>query len=276
MNLLNKWRVPLTVLGAILMLGGSIWSIQNLELQWSELVWLPLLANLFIGQAALLVVAAISLQLSARISDAHLSFRDSLRTVSYANFAELLPIPGGAMVRIAALKAAGARLNVATSVIALTAVLMLAMLVSLSALLLAMTGTTVAWIVFATGVGGFLVTFWLIARRAGIIMAVLIFLVRIATTIAGIAVLKLAFDSIAQTNTLIEVAILSVSATLGNAVAIAPSGLGIGEAIAASLATLTTIAPAAAFLAVALSRSLGLILSMVFALVLRGAKPTNS
>ena len=212
---------------------------------------------------------SITLGLSARVVGTQIGFRKALSTVAYANFAETLPIPGGALVRGAALMGSGASLGQATSVVTLTAILTLCLLASLSAAALAILGTSSAWLVLAVTLAGLLVSLAAIRRRAGTSLTLSVLGVRLLTAAIGAVSVYLALATLSEPSAFIEAVILTVSASLGAAVAIVPAGVGISESIAAGLAALTSVAPAAAFLAIALHRALGLLASLAIVGILR-------
>lgn len=267
-----RLRLPATILGAVLLVGGSAWSVVRLNLTWSEVRTAPLLANLLVVQPMLLAVASFTLGLSARVLGTRIGFRHGLNTVSYAAFAETLPLPGGAMVRGAALMGSGASLGQAAGIVTLTAVLTLALLIALSAGALALLGTSEAWAVLALALAALAVTLGLIWQRAGTVLSLSVLGIRVVTAAIGAVSIYTALAALGQPAGLLEAVLLTVSASLGAAVAIVPAGVGISESIAAGLAALTTVAPEAAFLAVALHRALGLIASLCIIGLFRAAR----
>jgi hypothetical protein len=259
-------KLPATILGVALLIGGTFWSLARLDIGWSEVRLLPLVANLVLAQSALLAIAAITLRLSAKAVGTEIGFREALRFVAFATFAEILPLPGGALVRGAALMRSGASLGGATSIVTLTAILSLALLVAMSAAALIGLGTPEALPVLGLALVGLLASFAVIARRAGFALSLAILAIRLFTAAAGAVSIYLALVTLAQPAGILEAALLTVSATLGSAVMVIPAGIGISEGIAAGLATLTNVAPEAAFLAVAIHRALGLLASLMVVL----------
>ena len=262
-----RLRFSATLLGATMLAGGALWSLARLDLGIGQINPKPLFINLLLVQPILLAIAAITLRLSALAVGTTFAFGDALKYVSYATLAEILPLPGGALVRGAAIVKSGASLAAATSIVTVTAILSLGLLIALSASSLIALGTPEAWPILTLALIALLVTFGMIARRAGIVLALAILGIRMATTAAGVVAIFLSLASIGQPSGVLEAALLTVSATLGSAVAIVPAGLGISEGIAAGLASLTSVPPAAAFLAVAIHRALGLLVSWVVVLV---------
>ena len=265
----ERLRLPAILLGCIFLIGGVVWSIARLDLAFSELKPVPLLANVFIVQPAILAVAAVTLGISARVVNSRINFSASLKAVSYSSFAEILPIPGGALVRGAALMRSGADLRSTTYVITLTSILTLTLLGSLSSGALLMMGTTQAWPVLALTILATLFILVSIAKRVSIAVTAAVVGARLATAAVGALSIYFALAAIAAPSGALEATLLTVSGSLGTAVSIVPAGLGISEAIAAGLATLTDIRPEAAFLAVALHRALGLVASLAILVAMR-------
>lgn len=255
-------RLPATLIGAALLVGGCYWAVSRLDLDPGDLRLGPLLMNLIVVQTIILAIAATTLRISARVIGRALTFRTALNTVAYANFAEILPLPGGALVRGAALMQSGASLGHATSIVTLTAILTLALLISLSSAALILLGTPEAWVTLAVALAALIGTLAMIWRRAGARLALAVLGIRLVTAAAGATSIYLALSALSEPGNWIEAALLTVAASLGSAVAVIPAGLGISESIAAGLAALTSVPPAAAFLAVALHRALGLLASL--------------
>lgn len=268
-------RVWLRLLGLTILIAGCVWSFLALDLRFSELQPFYLLLNLIVLSPILLCIAGITLNLTGRALGVHIRLADAVQAAALANVAELLPLPGGALVRGAVLTQAGAGIAESASMIVATSVLTLFMAVSLSAGALAFLGQPIGWWLAGAGMVGVCVALWWLSRRTLPRILVLMFAIRVVTIGVNILRLILSFAAIGIAAGLSQVSLLSVSTSLGSAVAIVPAGFGVNEAIAAALATLVSASPAAAFLAVALNRALGLgagaILGALFALF-RGQK----
>lgn len=254
------------VLGAALLIAGAVYSVRRLDIAWSDIDAAPLLVNLCLVQPAIVALAAITLRLSGLAVGADIALMPAARAVGYATFAEILPLPGGALVRGAALVRAGAAMRRAAGIVTVTALLSLALIVLVAALALVVLGTPEAWPLVIAGFAGTAVLAWRIHRSAGLALTAGIVAVRLATLAAGGISVFLALGALGAPAPLPDAFVVSVSGTLGSVVTVVPAGLGIGEGIAAALATLTSIAPAAAFLALALHRTLALLASLVAAL----------
>lgn len=253
-----RFRGWFRMIGLVVLLTGCLWSVNALDLRLSELSLVFLLLNLLVLSPLLLVVAGATLGLTARALGVRIVLAKAVQTAALANVAELLPLPGGALVRGAALNRAGAGLADSALMIVSTSVLTLFMSVSLSAVALGLLGQTLGWWVAGIGATGVIMTLVWLSRRVRWRLLILIFAIRILTLGINIARLAVSFAAIGVAADLARASLFSVATSLGSTVAIVPAGFGVNEMIAAALATLVATPPAAAFLAVALNRALGL------------------
>jgi len=252
-------KALMRALGILVLVGGVTWSVNSLDLKPEALTLRPFLLNLLIAAPLNLLVAAYTLQLSAQVLDRDLPNRGAVGAVARANVAELLPLPGGALVRGAALMSVGAGLAESARIVTITAILTLCMTVAFSAMALVMLGRPLGWIVVGAGLIGAVGVLTVIGRQAGVVLTAKLFAIRLVTIAVGLTTLFLSFQALGAQISLTEVALFVVSTTLGSSVSIVPAGLGVNEAIAAGLAAMVTAPPAAAFLAVALNRAIGLL-----------------
>ncbi|MCO6383264.1 hypothetical protein [Oceanicola sp. 502str15] len=259
-------RAGLTIAGFAVLALGAVWAIATMDLTWSDLSPLHLLLNLALLTPVLLAVSALSLKVTFGAMGRELSIATSLHTVAAANVAELLPLPGGALVRGAALVKAGARVGEAARVVLLTAFLTLGLTLALSAFALGLlTDPIWHWIAAAALAGVGLVLFML-SRHAAPRYLLAMVAVRLLSLFVTTLRLIVAFAALGTAIGWIEALLYSAAPTVGAAVGIVPAGLGINEAIAAGLATLVSGSSATAFLAVALNRALGLAVGAAMAL----------
>lgn len=251
-------RRPLLAAAAALFLAGLAVSAARLELRAADLAPLPALAILLVFAPLTLGAAALSLQLAGRTAGRRLGFRAALAWSAGAQIAELAPLPGGAVMRGAALVRAGASPGRSGAVVALTAALTLALSLVAASLPLLLSGHAAGvWLLAGAGAGALAAT-GAILHQAGAGVAAASLAVRALGL--GLAALRLwlAFRAIGAPLPLVDSALFAAAATLGAASGLAPGGLGISEALGAAAAPLVAAAPAAAFLALALNRLLGL------------------
>lgn len=266
-----RWRLPLSAAAAVLFFAGLGLSVRSLDLRWDQVSIGAILLIIILGPFNL-ALGSLSLQITARALGRRIGFRTGLGVSAIGSIAELLPLPGGAMARGAALMHAGAGLRESTWIVTLTAVLTLAMATVLASIPLVATGSITGYAFLGTGVvGTSLATLW-IMRRAGHFVAGAMIATRLAILALNVARLSAAFAAIGMAVGPIDSGLFVISTSLGSTVAIVPAGLGVSEAIAAGLASLIEVPPAAAFVAVALNRVLGLCVSGVTAFLVAATR----
>ncbi len=263
----TRWRVPILILAAAGFFAGIWYSVRALALDWSDLSVGPILLVLLVLAPLTLAAASLSLQVSARALGLRIGFVEGVKVSALGNVAELLPLPGGAVVRGSALMRAGARLGESAWIVTLGAVLMLCLAAAVAGVPMILLRPAIGWPVALAGFGGAAVVAWWIARRSSVHVALAMVGARAMIAAVTVGRIAAAFAAIGFEVGLREAALFSVSATLGNAVTIVPAGLGIAEGIGAALALLAPTPPAAAFAAVALNRILGLCVSGTILLV---------
>lgn len=264
-------RRGFSLLGLVLVAFGAIWSVATLDLSWRTVSPGLLLVNLLALAPLNILFAAISLRINASALDCDIPTPRSIYTVAAANVAELLPLPGGAVIRGAALVDAGARLVDSTRIIILTSLLTLFMTVTLSLAALAFLADPAwGWLALgsALGLAGIL---FVMTRHIAATHLLAMLAIRIAILSLTMLRIGVAFAIFGAAISWVETALYAVAPTLGATVAIVPAGLGVNEAIAAGLAALIAGSSATAFLSVALNRVLELSAGavMVFAMSLR-------
>lgn len=252
----KTYRVPLFGLAATLFAVGFAVSVSQLELALADISWffICLSAVLFIPVA--FFYGAINFMIMARGAGVEVTFASAFKTSCVAQFAEFLPVPGGAIVRGGALMRQGSGAASAAAHVTVNAILWVACAG-------AATAFSLGWkepISIAIGLAGITgiaaCTVWL-SVKAGVGLAIVALAMRVVGLfIAGARILA-GFLAIGVVIELTDLYPFVFASILGSAASIAPGGLGISEAVAAALATLTTIPPEAAFVAVALNRIIG-------------------
>ncbi len=257
---LAKLKWPLFALAMALFIAGMTYSLSQLSFSLNDLQWGPIaLLGLILVPITFLYGAA-NFVLMARGAGASISFASSFKTACIAQFAEFLPLPGGAMVRSGALVAKGSSVLGAASHVTVNAILWVGCAAIAAAVSLGLQSPHGIVIAIGGIVGVVACTLWL-SRKAGLRLALAALAMRcVGLIIAGLR-LVCAFLAIAVPMTLSQSYPFAFAAILGSASSIAPGGLGIGETIAALIAGLSDVAPTAAFLAVGLNRIVGLFVS---------------
>ncbi|MEM1195617.1 MAG: hypothetical protein AAGH57_05895 [Pseudomonadota bacterium] len=205
---------------------------------------------------ASIAYSSVNIMLMGKAVGTPIGFVEGIRVSVFAQVAELLPIPGGAIVRTAALMNRGAGTMRSTGVVLAFALMWVSVAAAGGGL--ALMGTGIAGqAVLVAGLAGSIGIFawltkvfgWRIALPAFALRVLGIALVSVRTVLAFAAIgLVLGWsDSLA----------FAFGVILGGAASIVPAGLGIGEGISALLAVPLAVAPEAAFLAVGLARVVG-------------------
>lgn len=275
---LSRWRTPsgpwrgvLLVVAAATFAGGVALSLRELELAWAEVRWWPLAVVALVGTPATIAVNAAELRAMATTLDRRhrLAWPDAVRTVLLATAANVLPLPGGALVRVHALTVVGVSLSRATAINLLAAVVWVAaavLVAGVAGLAYAPVAAAVALVagVGVLGVAGLgaraVATDW---RPAAYLRLVAI---EVATTLVHGARLWLVLVALDVEVALAQALVLGVAAPLAAAAGVFPSGLGLAELLTALLAPLVALPAAAGFAATAVARVVGLVASVPAAL----------
>lgn len=259
-----RFRIPLLLLAIGVFVGGVAISVHQLSLDPDQLRLGPLAALALVVAPLAIAYSAVNMSLMGKAIGVPIGFVSGVRISVFAQVAELLPIPGGAIVRTAALMKGGGGGLQSTGIVLAFACLWIAWA--------AAGGGLALWSHDQLGqallVGGLLamlaITYWLwtnygwtIALAANGLRALGLCLV--ATN------LSLAYHALSIAVEFRDTIGLTFGVVLGSAASIVPAGLGIGESISALLAIPLNVDPASAFLAVAMIRIIGFGLNMLIA-----------
>ncbi|MEM6475789.1 MAG: hypothetical protein AAF687_06450 [Pseudomonadota bacterium] len=266
-GVLKTYRTPLLIIAALVFIGGFALSVSRLELTLADIsIGYILLSGVIIVPLAF-AYGAFNFMIMARGAGLRVPFTRAFQITCVAQFAEFLPIPGGALVRGGALMQRGTGAVDSAAHVTVNALLWVACAALVGGLSLGL-GNPVALAIFlggSLGIAG--CTAWL-TRKAGVGIALAALAMRFVGLVFAGARLFAAFAAIGVTLAVLDLYPFVFATILGSAAAIAPGGLGISEVAAAALATLSTIPPEAAFLAVALNRLIGFAASGVAAGIL--------
>jgi len=263
----RKW--PYIVSGLVFTFGIIISVLQRPQII-RDLNLFPTLIVFFIGVPISILLNAFEYILMGEQFQKKIPFLNAIEICILASATNMLPLPGGAITRIAGLKNAGITYAHATIINILFGVIWLAIACLASgaglfvfdqklygwAFLLA--GTTLLILgmlkMFIQGASLPIVTLSILQRSSLVIVDLL--------RLWGCLIALRIDANISQTT------IFALGGVLGSAVSIVPAGLGIREGISAGLAPLVGLGAAAGFLAAALNRLLGLSFLVPTALLL--------
>jgi hypothetical protein len=247
-----------------------VWSFCALDLAIWKLRPLPFLLLFCILSPLSVVYGAQGIGLLARVVGKKMPFSTAFRASAVGQIAEILPLPGGAIVRTIALTRVGARPVESAVLVTATALLWIS-LAAVGAGVVIMWDSHAAGVLFAVlgllcssailGWIGWLanlrvMVFTLLHRLAGLVLTAL----RLSLSFAIIGV------AVSPQDTMPFV----LASIAGSAASIAPAGLGVSELLAALMANGLGSATAAAILAVALNRLIGLASTILLVVVMDG------
>jgi len=232
---------------------------------------LPIVLLALIGVPATVVLNAAEYGMSARLLNRRPLGADALRVSILSSAANLLPLPGAALVRSRALTHLGdgyARAIGATVLVGLT---WLAVTLALAGVVITVTGTSLGLVPLIAGVLGVVVTYQVARRKLRSESLPRVFATLVVVEVAFVAVsgLRLWFALAAVGfPDLPAAAAMSIASVVATAVGFFPGGLGLREALSAAMAPLVGLPPEIAIVASGLDRLTGTAVLGVATLVL--------
>ena len=262
-RVLNRTKAKRVILGlaVLFLLVGVAISLDRNPQVLNNLNWRPVLLLVLVAVPVTVMLSAYEFVLTGRLVGRQIAMSAAIEISILGTAANLLPLPGATLVRVAALKAAGAGYGEGTKATLLVAGLwagvaflfagswMVRLGVGPISVLFVVVGF-IAWLAcFAYGV-------W---RCQGATLPVSLSLAKVALVTVDALRMFLCLNALGVAIVFDQAAALAVAGVVGNAVSIVPAGLGIREAVSAGLAPLVGLGAGMAFLAAALNRLLGLI-----------------
>ena len=248
-------RIGLAV-ALLLFLGGTIWSLNaNPGLLLRANLW-PLALIAVVGTPLIFAGNAFELRLMAAFIGVRMSWRQALETTILGSAANMLPLPGGALARVAALYRSGAPATKSVLVNIVFASIWVALGFTIAGVCLLILERHVEGWIFIV-LGGMAGTLWIISglrhKTSGRLLILTLFN-RSGLVLLDAIVSFWALYSLDSGTSLVQATVFGIASILGSAVSIVPAGLGIREGVSALLAPMAGYDPATAFLAVVLSR----------------------
>ena len=269
----ERWHPVLLALAAGIFLVGSVFAYRVLALDWQTINVSLLLVVLLVGTPATIAINAAELRVIATIGGATLSWLTALRTVVLATAANMLPVPGAAVVRTHALVGHGVALASAVRIILGAALAWVGVAAFVAGVAAVRFSPLFAVILLAGGSVGMLVS--IVVLHTNIRLYAHLMVVELATTLLHAVRLWLVLLALTVTVGLREPLVLAAAAPLAATAGVFPSGLGLSEALAAGMAATIGLTAAAGFAATALMRVLGLFGTAVGAALLGSYRRDN-
>ncbi len=229
--------------------------------------WGPLIAVAVIGVPVTVALNMLEFQASAKLVGLRFSLVQAAEITIIGSVANMLPIPGGTMVRVAALKAAGTTVKRGTAVTLLVSGLWIGIAFLYSGLWLGVSSYQLALLFLAIGIAALAVCIFLSAKLATD-QSVMTRLLIIKTGLVFVDAARIygCLHALGHLALFSQASVLTVSSVMGAAVSIVPAGLGVREGVAALLAPIVALPAAAAYLAASLNRIIGLLITTPVAL----------
>lgn len=258
-------------LAAAMLFGGLALSIATRPLLLQDLAplpWLLLLAcvPLTIGGNAA------QFRVTAHLIGVRMPWRRAAVVAVLGTAANMLPLPGGSIVRIAALKTASNSYLHTTRVTVLAAGNWLGVSLTIAAVALAYKGHTAAALAILLAGICIIATAALLLGALGTVTVARRFAglcgVQTVTTTIGALRLVLCFLAVGEAVSFADCLVLSLSAVIAAFIGVAPGGIGVVEGLAAAIASAIGVSAAAAFVAATINRIATLLIIGPLALIL--------
>ncbi|MFZ9394856.1 MAG: hypothetical protein ACO25F_02195 [Erythrobacter sp.] len=261
-----RFRIPLLLLAIAIFVGGVAISVNELSLNPGQIRYGPLAALALIVAPLAIAYSAVNMTLMGKAIGVPIGFASGIRISVFAQVAELLPIPGGAIVRPAALMKGGGGGLQSTGIVLAFAFLWIAWAAAGGGLAL-WSHDQLGLVLLAVGLLAILaISYWLWAKY-GWNVALAANMLRVLGVLLTVMRIVVAFWVLSLAIGWSDAFGFAFGVVLGSAASIVPAGLGIGESISALIAIPLKVEPAAAFLAVAISRLAGFAVNMLLATI---------
>ncbi|MFA9446125.1 hypothetical protein [Egicoccus sp. AB-alg6-2] len=274
-------RRVLLVLGLVAFVVMLVVSLRALEVGFDDVSWWPLVvAGLVLTPLTILGNAAELRVMAYATAQRPLPWSESVRVVVLATAANLLPIPGAALVRVQALRTRGASGAAATAVNVAGAGAWLGSGLLIAGLALAPVRGPVALLAAAVGVVGCVVAALIVRKialpgRALRATLALIYVEVTVTLLYGVRLLVV-LAALRVDLELLQALVIALSAPLSAAAGVFPSGIGLAEAISGLLAPAVALPAAVGVAATGLNRVVGLAVTAPLAGWLASRSPVDS
>jgi hypothetical protein len=247
-------------LAAFCFVVGLAWALRAFPESQRLDIW-PLAALLFLCVPLIMLCNATEFLVMSRVAGVRMGWSASLETTVYASAANMLPLPGGVITRIAALKAGGATIRAGSMITALFVGIWGGTAFCYSGAWLAIAGHQALGGMFAAGGAGLMGLCAVAASRlhARISDLAIAFAIRLFSLLVEVLRHMLAIWALGAAIGFGEASIFAVSGFVGSAVSVVPAGLGVREFVVAALSPLIALPAAVGFLSAAVNRMVDMV-----------------
>lgn len=253
--------------------GGLVFSLQEQGDALADMDWRYLALVVALPIPLVLLFTILEYILMGRLLGRALGFAHACEVTVIGVAANMLPLPGSMLVRMAGLKAAGAGLRDGAVASLFVFLVWLALAAVYSGIAVAVLAVSwLALLLVASGTALLIATMLMARRYTGSFgtMTVLAAM-RLAVVVLEAIRIYLCFRALGAEASFVQSSALTVTTALGSAVSIVPAGLGIREVVAAAFSPLLGLALSVGFLATLLNRLLAMavVLPVAGLLILR-------
>lgn len=257
---------------SVLLVAGLTLSLQRHPLDLASIDGAPLLAVFLLAIPLVVALNVAEYLLLGRLLGKKIRLVEGFEVTVIGAAANVLPLPGSTLVRMAGLKASGAPYRQGAVATVLVYVVWLGVASIYAGVWIALLGVGWVGVLFAAAGTLLLASSFFVATRleGGLRVALLILATRLGLVVIEAFRIHLCLLAIGSAVSFGQASGLSVTGVLGSAFSIVPAGLGIREVIAAALSPVVGIAISAGFLATFVNRVLGIvfIIPLAFGLAL--------
>jgi hypothetical protein len=258
----------------VLFLGATAIAVRNLPPLPAGRRQPALFAVIAVLAALAIVVNGAEYALSARALGGRVSLRDATRVSVLSTAANLLPVPGAAVVKTRALQRRGAKLRIAATLTIAIGVIWVGVAALVAGVLVATTGRDGVFAAVLTSIGVVVTIIgvvMLVTQKTQISNRVLVgtaFAIEVASV--GLTGLRfyLVLRAIGFDGSLAQAATLAATAIIASAAGVFPSGLGLRELLSSAVGPAVGLSAAVSTVVAAVERVVSLAVVAVMALVI--------
>ncbi len=231
--------------------------------------WTPFFVVMFVAVPLSIVLSALEMMLTGRLLAQDFSFNQAIKISILGGAANMLPLPGGTVVRIAALREKGTAVANGLRATIVVGIIWLGVAFSFSGIWLLGFSALAGLVMLVSGAAALAFGFLYGLKtysNPGVLSQITA--VKLTASVLEAIQIMLCLQALGISAGFAVAATLSASGVAGSAVSIVPAGLGVREVVSATLASIIGLSAAYGFLAASLNRVAGLVVLCALALIL--------
>jgi len=234
---------------------GLGWAATRVSDALERLTLAPLLVLLLVGVPANVALNAAEFRAMLQVAGRQLPWFPALEVTVYTSAANMLPLPGGVMTKIAAMRVRGVAVRQGSWLAFLFAGVWAGSAFCFSGAAIVLNNKAPGLLFLSVGATALAFSVkWLHRERANYWLIGKIVLIRLSSLTVETARIILALHALGTAVDPFATAVFAVSSFVGTAISVIPAGLGVREGVVALLSPLIGLDPAIGFLSASLSR----------------------